>query len=297
LPELDENTLIALTDLICGDDGPFRRTAPQLADFFRRAGWASISGYDGDSRRSWTRTQLLKRQHDPEALEQVLKRLVDPREYPSEPECATESLRRLNDLLQPERLYLSLNKDGRPQLHRGTPPDDKAIASLYTATLQYDVNDIVADKDIAALVQQRIDEVNICREHGAGLAAVILLGSLLEGLLLDAAENRTIPETTWAAVQLHRPDSARKWSLAGLIKIAHHLGWIDFDVNKFGDAIKEFRDMVHVNRQRSVMATPPDRDTIDMNRPEFGRDSLLGSGDRLVRSPSSYRVSNSVGGR
>ena len=43
--------------------------------------------------------------------------------------------------------------------------------------------------------QQRVAEVESCRAGGCYLAVMILLGSLLEGLLLDAAENRPIPES------------------------------------------------------------------------------------------------------
>ncbi|MEV4212155.1 hypothetical protein [Micromonospora sp. NPDC049662] len=50
--------------------------------------------------------------------------------------------------------------------------------------------DLVRDADLATILESRLNEAWICDRNGAYSSAVIMLGSLLEGVLLDAVKAR-----------------------------------------------------------------------------------------------------------
>lgn len=99
-----------------------------------------------------------------------------------------------------------------------------------------------------AILQARWLEAQKCQNAGAHLAAVILMGSILEGLLLAAAtENR--PACYRASQAPKRKDGSvppvEEWKLTHLINIAVELGWLKTDRGRFGHALRESRNVVH----------------------------------------------------
>ncbi|MFD8498053.1 hypothetical protein [Amycolatopsis sp. NPDC059657] len=271
---IDEQTLIAVADLICGDGTVYYRRATDLVAFFRRAGWNDVREYDGDSRKAWTISHLLNRHTEPDAIEQVLKRLTDPREYQQDRESADEILRQLNLLLEVENLHVELDANLRPVVRPGRAVSESVPLDISRQKLQYSVEDVVTDPTLVPLLTQRIDEIDKCRAAGCYLAAIILLGSLLELLLLDAAENRPIPDEIWdepeAKAERVRPaKTADKLNLHSLIYVAHRLKWIDTDAYRIASILREFRNLVHPNLQRKLVGRMPDEDTVDMYWPVF----------------------------
>jgi hypothetical protein len=200
----------------------------------------------------------------------VLRRLVDQREYPGEPQLVPEIQLNLNRLLEAENIHVEFDNDFRPHIKPGRyEPMEKRPDPLSRTTLLYRIEDIVTSHDLVPLLNQRIDEVNACRDSGCYLAAVILAGSLLEGILLDAAEARPIPDEIWdepSAKQenVKRPRTSSDWTLHALAYVAHRLGWIDTDAHEVGKALRKFRNLVHVNQQRTIVGNVPDGDTINM---------------------------------
>ena len=97
---LDDKTLQEIARLICGDDGPCYRRGFELAHFLTDAGWDGIGEYNGEPRRGWILRRLRDHRDDPAAIENVLLRLCDSREYIGEPASrVTEVTQQLNALL------------------------------------------------------------------------------------------------------------------------------------------------------------------------------------------------------
>lgn len=292
---IDEQTLVAVAELICADGKQYYRSVKALVDFFRRAGW-DVGGHDGESRKAWTIAQLLSGRNDAAAIERVLKRMTDPREYQQDRESADEVLVALNYLLEVENLHVELDADLRPVVRTGRAALRDLPVDISRQKLQYSISEIVTDQRLVAVLEQRVVEVEKCRANGCHLAAMILLGSLLEGLLLDAAENRLIPESIWdepeAKAENIRPaNRADQLSLQSLIYVAHRLKWIDTDAYRIASAVRDFRNLVHPNAQRKLERSP-DEDTVDMYWPVFvgtandlGRTKPGGPGER-GRAPS-----------
>lgn len=176
---LDTNTLKELARVICGDDHLFYRRAFEIAQFLENAGWRDVPDFDGESRAEWTLDRLLERRTQPSELEKVLLRLADAREYYDEPDQLPKVLTAVNTFLVHEGLRLE-NPGGRPRLL----PCDPALAhpgQHAPVELKATMSDIIGDPRMATLLGRRLDEARTCFANGAHVAAVIMLGSLLEG--------------------------------------------------------------------------------------------------------------------
>lgn len=146
------------------------------------AGWKTSSGtsggvhvgdYDGEYRLQWVTDQLLAGRSDGEAISCLVRRLADPREYPNETGAAQRVAQQLNTLLAIEGYRITYTS-GRPVINACEPTLD--APDVPTPLL-------------VPLAMTRLHEAATCREHGAHLAAVIPLGSLLEAILLDAVRS------------------------------------------------------------------------------------------------------------
>ncbi|MGH8883685.1 MAG: DUF4145 domain-containing protein [Egibacteraceae bacterium] len=242
---LDGNTLDRIARLICGDDtSPRYRKGYELPKFFRGAGWDNVPGHDG-YRKDWTLEQLLERKDEQDALRQVLLRLADPREYLDDgDDVRADVVQELNQLLAVEG-YQVLYVGGRPQLVEREPmlrsPAAKAPLELAASLAQ-----VVTDPAFAHQLQQRLDEAHTCWNCGAPTAAIIMLGSILEGLLYDVAKTRS------------RDGREPKDFLDPLIKQAVREGWIGRDIDDYAHTLREYRNLVHPRRQLVDNYTPDD---------------------------------------
>lgn len=250
---LDTNTLKELARIICGDDHLFYRRSFEIQQFFENAGWRSVPEYDGGSRLEWTLDLLLERREEHSELEKILMRLGDAREYLDEPAQLPRVLEAVNGFLIHEGLRLD-NPAGRPRLVACDPalaqPGRHAPAELRAT-----MSDIVREERMATVLQRRLDEAQTCFANGAHVAAIIMLGSLLEGVFLAVIEERDA-----SLLGKRAPHNAR---LQELIDACHRTGWIDADVTQFSHVLRDYRNFVHPHREMRQDHTP-DRDTLNV---------------------------------
>ncbi|MFC7326187.1 hypothetical protein [Marinactinospora rubrisoli] len=250
---LDANTLEELARVICGDEHLYYRKGYEIARFLKHAGWQRVPEYDGEYRKEWTLARLTEHREDPIELEKVLLRLADPREYLDEPDQLPAVISAVNGFLIHEGVRLE-NPGGRPRLIACDPslahPGSQGPVELRAA-----MTDLISDQKMARLLQHRLDEARTCYANGAHVAAVIMLGSLLEGVLVHVVQERD--------VSLLCNKSPDKVSLETLIKICHDAGWIGADVERFCHELRRYRNFVHP-RAEIREAHTPDRDTLDM---------------------------------
>ncbi len=243
---LDDNVLDRLTGLICGDDTLHYRAGYQLTKFFEAAGWRRVGEVDG-GRYAWVLRTLRSRRHDSDALRSVLLRLADPREYLDDENARVGVVRELNDLLALE---------GYQVVYRGTRP--WLIAHTATLTrpemhepvrLVADLADIVKDEKFGAQLTRRLEEAHTCWKSGACTAAVIMLGSVLEGVLYDVAISR------------HTDGPRPTDHLLRLIDLAENRRWIAKDVTDYAHVLRDHRNLVHPKKQW-VDEYQPEDDTV-----------------------------------
>ncbi|MQS14790.1 hypothetical protein F7Q99_21625 [Streptomyces kaniharaensis] len=254
ISQLDVATLKELARVICGDDDLYYRSGRDISEFLTRAGWEHVPAYQGQYRREWTVELLIERRHLPGQLEKVLLRLAEPLEYLDEPEQLAAVVTAVNAFLIHEGLRI-VTPGGRPRIITCDPalagPGHHSPAE-FRGTLA----DIITDPRAAQVLQSRMDEAQTCYENGAHVAAIIMLGSILEGVLLRAVLERDPSLLGNAKVD--------KISLAELIKRCHTAGWIDADIEKFCHELREYRNYVHPRQEIDATHTP-DRDTLNVS--------------------------------
>lgn len=98
------------------------------------------------------------------------------------------------------------------------------------------------------IIQARWLEAQRCQHAGAYLAAVILMGSILEALLLARCSMDPMKANQVSAAPKDKTGSVlglQSWSLSALIDVADENGWIKSDRGSFSHALRESRNIVH----------------------------------------------------
>lgn len=118
MKRLDDQTLEAIAELICGSGqdysapGPYR-TASEIHRFFQRSG---IREQTTSSTRKWFTLEILQACNKdavgtlvPRKIEQVLTRLANPIEYQGQQETTNKVIEHLNRIILPEGLRVILH--------------------------------------------------------------------------------------------------------------------------------------------------------------------------------------------
>ena len=103
-----------------------------------------------------------------------------------------------------------------------------------------------------SVVQQRLDEIKKCLENNIALGAIFLIGSTLEGILLDIAKHNPAEFNKSNSAPKDFDGSIKKfkdWSLNSLIDVAHETNFIGLDVKKFSHNLRDFRNYIHPEEQ------------------------------------------------
>ena len=107
-----------------------------------------------------------------------------------------------------------------------------------------------------AILERRWVECTKCIGAGAPLAATVMMGGLLEGLLL-ARVNREPKKTqifTASAAPKDKQGQTRTlnyWTLQHYLAVAHELGWISQAVKGIGEVLRDYRNYIHPEKEFS----------------------------------------------
>lgn len=115
---------------------------------------------------------------------------------------------------------------------------------------------LVGDLRMQKILAERWRECEVCVRQGAPLAAVVMIGGLLEGLLLARINQLQDKSSVYKAEQAPRDKSQRtkpinEWTLVNYIGVAHELGWITGTAKTLGEAIRDYRNLIHPQRELS----------------------------------------------
>jgi len=252
----DDSTLTEIAHLICGDEAPLLyRKGYEIAAFFQRAGWDDVPEYDGTPRHKWARELLKERQEDgTDDAGRAILRLANRLEYYNQQQEYRATLKRLNEILVLDGRRIG-EEGGQPVFVRCEAGFEDEVRQLRRVELKVSVTEVVSDPELAATVQLRLDEARICYEHGAYTSAVIMLGSLLEGVLAHAAQTRV------AGVRMPKP--MRNMGLKDFLDFAYENKWIEHDAKLASELIRQCRNLVHPLAEKQT-GHSPNRDTLDM---------------------------------
>lgn len=108
-------------------------------------------------------------------------------------------------------------------------------------------------------MQNRLEEAEKNIQNNLNLSAIIMMGSLLEGILLNI--EIAYPQIFNKAKSAPKDKNNKvknfvEWTLSDSINVAHEIGFICEDVKKFSHSLRDFRNYIHPFQQMSANFFP-----------------------------------------
>jgi hypothetical protein len=132
-----------------------------------------------------------------------------------------------------------------------------APAHSVTADIAPKFGPLISEPKMQAILTRRWQECGICVESGAPLAATVMMGGLLEGLLLakiNQLANKT-PVFSAAATPMDpktgKALQLKEWGLKNYIDVAYELGWITKTTKDIGEVVRDYRNYIHPQKELS----------------------------------------------
>ena len=117
---------------------------------------------------------------------------------------------------------------------------------------EMDIVKLELDSLYEEVITQRIEEIKIALATHMPLSAIFLLGSTLEGILLELAiKNPKVFNSAKATPKTKDsvPLPFYNWTLNSLIDVAYEMEFLDLNVKKFSHDLKDFRNYIHPRQQ------------------------------------------------
>jgi hypothetical protein len=109
------------------------------------------------------------------------------------------------------------------------------------------------------IIESRLNEARTAMTAGAYLSTIFLCGSVLEAVLLGAAQKEPARFNRASASPKAADGSVKRfheWSLAQFIDVASEVGLLKPDVKKFSHGLRDFRNYIHPYEQMLSGFTP-----------------------------------------
>lgn len=111
-----------------------------------------------------------------------------------------------------------------------------------------DFTKISPDGSFAGILLDRWNNVHICMNSGAFVAALVMMGSLLEGVLYsvistkpkEANKSKSSPKD-----ENRKTKPFHEWSLNNLTNVAIDCEWLQRDIGDFSHSLRNYRNIVH----------------------------------------------------
>ncbi len=135
------------------------------------------------------------------------------------------------------------------------------------------------DDAMTRALVERMEEAQRCIEANAHLAAVILCGSVLEGMCLGfGCRHPERVNRAYAACYNKSPGKFHEWTLREWIDILGRLGDLSPNIEEFGHALRDFRNYVHPAEQLDHHFSP------DQHTSRIGFQVVVAAADDLARA-------------
>jgi hypothetical protein len=179
------------------------------------------------------------------------------------------------DLATADRLYTTILESTGRNAARQTYLDvlkdvKKALATMLatvltmpvtTATVNIDdcvpdFSPLAGNQEMRDILMRRWQECCKCVNADAHLAAIVMMGGLLEALFVARANKMPVKDSLIKASTAPKDKVTGKtlnyqeWTLDSYIKVAHELGWITESAKELADILKEYRNYVHPEKER-----------------------------------------------
>jgi hypothetical protein len=121
------------------------------------------------------------------------------------------------------------------------------------------VGKLPVDALVIPVIEMRLKEARIALKAGASLSVIFLCGSVLEAVLLGAAQQKPAKFNQAKASPKTESGTVKRfheWNLAQLIDASCEVGLLKPDVKKFGHGLRDFRNYIHPYQQMASGFTP-----------------------------------------
>jgi len=121
-----------------------------------------------------------------------------------------------------------------------------------------DLASVTTELTVQQVIAARLDEIDRTLKAEAPLAVVFLVGSTLEGLLLDVSMQQSAAWTASPSAPKEKGTvkNLRKWTLADLITVECNLGVLSEDVAQHSQQVRSFWNYIHRRQQLAEQFEP-----------------------------------------
>ena len=122
--------------------------------------------------------------------------------------------------------------------------------SANTDDLAPDFSPLVGSSEMRDVLTRRWNECRKCVAADAHLAAIVMMGGLLESLFVARANKMASKDPLIKAAAAPKDKGGKtlnyqEWMLDSYIRVGHELNWITDSARQVADVLKEFRNYVH----------------------------------------------------
>ncbi len=120
-----------------------------------------------------------------------------------------------------------------------------------------DFSKLAADAQMKDILVRRWHECKRCIDAEAHLAAIVMMGGLLEALFVARANTMQNKAPLFKAkatpqdAKTKKPLDLREWTLAPYIAVGHELGWITQSAKDVAVVLRDYRNYVHPEKERA----------------------------------------------
>jgi hypothetical protein len=125
-----------------------------------------------------------------------------------------------------------------------------------TDNLAPDFSPLAGNQEMRDILTRRWQECCKCVNADAHLAAIVMMGGLLEALFVARANKMSVKDPLINASSAPKDKITGKtlnyqeWMLDSYINVAHELRWITESAKEVADVLKEYRNYVHPEKER-----------------------------------------------
>ncbi len=119
-----------------------------------------------------------------------------------------------------------------------------------------DFTPLAGNEDMRTILTRRWHECLKCVNADAHLAAIVMMGGLLEALFVARANKMPVKTPLISATSAPKDNSTGRtlkyqdWMLDSYIKVGRELNWITDSAKDVADILKEYRNYVHPEKER-----------------------------------------------
>lgn len=163
--------------------------------------------------------------------------------------------------------YLSALKTAKDRLIGLRAEIVVAVTLPATDEQPPDFSPLAADQTMKDILVRRWQECRKCLHGGAHLAATVMMGGLLEALLVARANTLRDKgplfkcKATPIDEKTKKPLDLREWTLRPYIDVAFELGWISRSGKDIAAVLRDYRNYVHPEKERSHGIVLTDHDS------------------------------------